>query len=163
MINFGQQEIEQLTYEIWESMLNINLQPDPAQHPTPGDTRSPFGVGTLVGSCVQITGAWEGAVQLTFSSVLARRAAAAFLGVEPEEVNREQIRDAVGELANMSAGSIKPLLPRPCQISLPSVVDGTDYELTVRNGRRVLRAGFVHEGELLVISITEAEKRAIRA
>ncbi len=114
--------------------------------------------GPFVGGCVQITGAWEGAIRIDCSSGLGGRAAAAFLGVSPGEVSQEQVRDAVGELANMSAGSIKPLLPRPCHISLPSVVDGDNYELSIRNSKVVLTSLFENHGQPLLVTVLEAER-----
>src|SRR5262249_22785526 len=118
----------QMTNEIWGGMLQIDLRP--ANHPNASVRR--------IGACVQITGAWEGAVRVDCSFELARVATARFLAVAPEDVATEQIHDAMGELANMSAGSVKPLLPRPCQLSLPSVADGTDYTLSVPQGEVIL-------------------------
>ena len=116
--------------------------------------------GPLVGACVQIGGAWEGAVRIDCCAGLAGTAAAAFFGVESSEVSREQVRDAVGELANMSAGSIKPLLARPCHISLPSVVDGDNYELTIRNSKVVLTSLLESNGQPLLVTVLEAERNS---
>src|SRR4051812_42367150 len=144
-----QSDICQMTNEIWTGMLQIDLQPASAAQMTA--TRR-------IGACVQITGAWEGAVRVDCSVELARLATSRFLAVEPTSVDIDQIRDAMGELANMSAGSVKPLLPRPCQLSLPSVADGTDYTLTVPQGEVILQSGFEFHGERL--SITVLQRRA---
>jgi len=138
-------DIRQLTGEIWGGMLQIELQPD-------AGTQKPSGG---IGACVQITGAWEGAVRVDCSLKLARLATARFLATEPEQVDIAQIRDAMGELANMSAGSVKPLLPRPCQLSLPSVADGGDYTLTVPHGEVLLNTAFNFEGEPLRIAVLQ--------
>ena len=142
-------DIKQMTDEIWSGMLQINLQP---RH---GNVKSKRGIG----ACVQITGAWEGAVRVDCSLGLARLATARFLAVSPSEVAIDQIRDAMGELANMSAGSVKPLLPRPCQLSLPSVADGTDYTLTVPQGEMILESEFEFEGERLCITLLQRRIR----
>src|SRR5512140_3147139 len=120
-----QSDVCQMTNEIWTGMLQIDLQPASGEK---------VKGSRAIGACVQITGAWEGAVRVDCSLDLARLATSRFLAVDPSEVAIEQIRDAMGELANMSAGSVKPLLPRPCQLSLPSVADGTDYTLSVPQG-----------------------------
>jgi hypothetical protein len=70
----------------------------------------------------------------------------------------DQVRDAIGELANMSAGSVKPLLPPPCQLSLPTVADGTDYNFTVPHGEVVLKSTFECEGELMTITILQRRR-----
>jgi chemotaxis protein CheX len=141
-------DIRQLTGEIWGGMLQIELQPATnGKKPSCG-----------IGACVQITGAWEGAVRVDCSLKLARLATARFLATEPEEVDIAQIRDAMGELANMSAGSVKPLLPRPCQLSLPSVADGGDYTLTVPHGEVILNTAFDFQGELLRIEVLQRKQ-----
>jgi len=107
---------------------------------------------------VQITGAWEGAVRVDCSKPLAQLATSRFLGVNSEEVEMDQVRDAIGELANMSAGSVKPLLPPPCQLSLPTVADGTDYNFTVPHGEVVLKSVFECEGEPMTITILQRRR-----
>lgn len=145
-----QSDVCQMTSEIWTGMLQIDLHPSVIENPK---------ASRGIGACVQITGAWEGAVRVDCSLGLARLATSRFLAVEPAEVAIDQIRDAMGELANMSAGSVKPLLPRPCQLSLPSVADGTDYTLTVPQGEVILQSGFEFEGERLSITVLQRRGR----
>jgi chemotaxis protein CheX len=107
--------------------------------------------------CVQVVGAWEGAIRLDLSPALATKAAAAFTGLQPAEVTPEEIRDAAGELANITAGSIKVLLPAPSHLSLPIAADGTDYKVRIKGSRRLLQAAFDHSGEGLLVTILERE------
>ena len=160
MICFGQDEVVQLTQEIWDSILNIQLELQECEKDSMAQGVNSWlhTRGSFVGGCVQITGAWEGAVRVDCCAELAGRAAAAFFGVEASEVSLEQVRDAIGELANMSAGSIKPLLPRPCHTALPSVVDGDNYELTIRNSKMVLSSLFEHDGLPLLVTVLESER-----
>jgi len=134
--------------QIWGGMLQIDLNPTPA---SPDKLRG-------IGACVQITGAWEGAVRVDCDHRLAELATARFLGVTPAEVAIEQIRDAMGELANMSAGTVKPLLPPPCQLSLPTVADGTDYNFTVPHGEVLLASSFEHNGLPMKITILQRKQ-----
>jgi CheY-specific phosphatase CheX len=142
-------DVRQMMTEIWAGMLQIEMTPDPCGHSSRHSG---------IGACVQITGAWEGAVRVDCSRALAQLATARFLGVEPEEVAIDQMRDAMGELANMSAGSVKPLLPPPCHLSLPAVADGTDYNFTVPNGEVLLRSDFEHEGEPMTVTILQRKR-----
>jgi len=130
-------DVTRMTNDIWGGMLQIELSPS-------GDFPAKI---AGIGACVQITGAWEGAVRVDCSKSLAQLATARFLGVSPEEVAIDQMRDAMGELANMSAGSVKPLLPPPCHLSLPTVADGSDYHFTVPHGEVLLTSTFEYEGE----------------
>ncbi|HYE23937.1 MAG TPA: chemotaxis protein CheX [Clostridia bacterium] len=138
----------QLTNEIWDAMLGM-----PVRYAGIAD---PSTLRDGLGACVQITGAWEGAVRLDCSERLARCAAANFLGLTPEEVSEEQVRDAVGELTNMSAGSVKSLLNPGCHISLPTVVDG--HRFTIRNSTVILQVGFESGQEPFSLSIFESER-----
>jgi CheY-specific phosphatase CheX len=138
-------DVRQMMSEIWGGMLQMEMIPSATE---PDQCSG-------IGACVQITGAWEGAVRVDCSRQLAQVATAKFLGVTPAEVAIDQIRDAMGELANMSAGSVKPLLPPPCQLSLPTVADGTDYNFTVPNGEVVLRSVFEYEGEPMTVTILQ--------
>ncbi len=140
-----QNDVEMATNEIWSGMLQIEL----AQAAVPPKDCNG------IGACVQITGAWEGAVRVDCSVELARLATSRFLAVDPSEVQIDQIRDAMGELANMSAGSVKPLLPKPCQLSLPSVADGADYHLSIPQGEELLKAGFTFQNEPLLITVLQ--------
>jgi chemotaxis protein CheX len=145
-----QEELVALNQEIWASMLGITISSiESVELPA-------HGAGSI-GSCVQLVGAWEGAVRIDCTLLLAQQAAKALLG-EDADVSIDQLRDTVGELANMAAGSLKPLLPQPTHISLPSVADGRDYDLTVRKGRVLLQCSFDSQGERLLVSLIERDR-----
>jgi chemotaxis protein CheX len=75
-----------------------------------------------VHSSVSISGSWSGHVVYASSMAAARRAAAAFLAMEPEEVSNEDLSDVLGELANIVGGNVKAMLPTGAFLSLPQVV-----------------------------------------
>ena len=140
-------DVREMTNEIWGGMLQIELAPS-----------ATVKCGSNgVGACVQISGAWQGAVRVDCSMKLARLATSRFLAVEPDQVDITQIRDAMGELANMSAGSVKPLLPPTCHLSLPSVADGADYTLTVPHVSIILDTAFDFHGEPLRVAVLERD------
>jgi chemotaxis protein CheX len=141
-------DVVRVTQEIWGSMLSLDLI-------SVGSSWSEDEVGVV--GCVQVVGAWEGAIRLDLSPALATKAAAAFTGLQPAEVTPEEIRDAAGELANITAGSIKVLLPAPSHLSLPIAADGTDYKVRIKGSRRLLQAAFDHSGEGLLVTILERE------
>ncbi|MCZ7527730.1 MAG: chemotaxis protein CheX [Acidimicrobiia bacterium] len=80
---------------------------------------------------MQITGAWEGAVMLDLPEPLARDAAAAMFGMEPDELGDDEVLDALGELANMIGGNVKGMLDADCKLSLPTVAEGKDFRVCV--------------------------------
>ena len=54
-------------------------------------------------------------------------------------VTVRDIRDTLAELTHIAGGNIKALLPPPCYLSLPVVVDGQEYVLRMP-GSKVLTA-----------------------
>lgn len=149
-MSIRQQDLIALNEQIWASMLGLTLScieyADALSHG-----------GGFIGGCVQLVGAWQGAVRVDCTPALAQRAASTFLGKPLGGVSLEEVRDTVGELANMAAGSVKALLPQPTHISLPSVADGNDYQLTVRGGRVFLQCPFECEGQRLIVSLIERD------
>jgi chemotaxis protein CheX len=81
---------------------------------------------TEVHSTVSITGTWHGHLVYACSNQAARRAAAAFLAMEADEVGQEDISDVLGELANIVGGNVKAMLPPGCFLSLPTVIMASD-------------------------------------
>ncbi len=113
-------ELRSIMDAIWESLATDGLPQLPADDGSGGE--APDGRPRLVGR-VEITGQWEGAVTIDCDAELAARIAAAMFGMEDGGAEPDEIRDALGELANMAGGNIKSLLPAPSQLSLPTVSD----------------------------------------
>ena len=89
-----------------------------------------------IGAAVHFTGEWEGALVVACDSQFGREAAAAMFGSEPDAVDDEEFCDALGELANIVAGNVKPLLPGAASLSLPTVVTGADVHVGVLGARQ---------------------------
>ena len=119
-MTIAEDEIRQSVEDLWASVLGLAIEP--RQGPGFPDS-SP---GLLTG-CVEISGAWQGAVTLDCGPGLARQAAAIMFGVEPVDTSYDQVRDALGELTNILGGQVKALLPEPCRLSLPAVAPRADY------------------------------------
>jgi chemotaxis protein CheX len=142
-------ELTEITERVWASLVETPLLPR-----QPGQPGPVAGTRTITG-CVQITGAWEGAVTVHCSLGLAKALTAAMFMVDPEDTTPEEIGDALGELANMVGGNVKALLPEPCRISLPAVADGMDYRLSVPGARPVTAVTWTCDGEPLMVRLLE--------
>jgi len=143
-----EEEIVQIAESIWMSILNLPVEVDHEGKAKVGAA----GERTLTG-CVHLTGDWEGAVLLFCTQALAGRAASIMFATELDELTVEEIQDALGELTNMTAGNVKPLLPGSSRLSLPSVVEGLDYNLMVPGSKVVAEVGFSCEGHPLIVSL----------
>jgi len=80
---------------------------------------------------LHMAGNWSGAVLLECDRPQACHFASRFLSVERPTSVDDDVRDVLGELVNMIGGNMKCILPPGIQLSMPSVVDGTDYCLRV--------------------------------
>ncbi|MDA8282857.1 MAG: chemotaxis protein CheX [Actinomycetota bacterium] len=105
-------ELRSIMDAIWQSLLGSGL--------TAAEGASVEPRPRVVGR-VEITGRWEGVVTIDCDADLAADVAAAMFGLEDGGAAPDEIRDALGELANMAGGNIKSLLPAPSQLGLPTV------------------------------------------
>jgi chemotaxis protein CheX len=128
--------------EIWSTMLGLAVYPDERALALAEQ-------GDAIVGRVWITGAWRGMVTLDCDPRLARHAAAAMFGVPPETTSTEQVEDALGELANMTSGNFKSLLPEPCSLSPPragqrgkGTIDDSDAPILGRFGFQCLDLAF---------------------
>jgi chemotaxis protein CheX len=103
-------------------------------------------IGDRVISSVHLEGTWNGAVSMQCS----RRQACEFAGKvlcmdTPEEMDND-VRDAVGEIVNMIGGNMKAAMGRDVRLSLPTVIDGCDYEMRVCGSAVEHTVGFNYSG-----------------
>lgn len=108
------EDIDDLTRQVWQSVFDLDLAPE-----EPGATPD-------VHASVQIIGGWHGAVSVRLTGDLARIVASSMFEMPDDDLTRDEIDDAVGEVANMIGGNIKSLLPGPSQLSLPTVGFGDE-------------------------------------
>jgi chemotaxis protein CheX len=146
----GSADLVTIVDEIFGSMAGMQLAPSPTL--IGFDTRNGYLVST-----VQIVGDWQGAVRLDIDLELARQACANLVGVNPADLSPQDISDAVGELANMTGGSVKTLCAPTSRLSLPSVAMGRDFEFSVSQGTVVQAISFSHPSGALIVSIIQKE------
>ncbi len=150
-MQFVEEEIRQLTASIWESILSLPLEQVEV---------APAEGARLMAACVQITGAWQGAVSLTCNADFAARAAVIMFGLGDAPATHLDMQDALGELANMVGGNLKALLPEPCQLSLPTVVDGADWSVHIPRSKVMTRVGMSCMGSPLGVTLLQRELKA---
>ena len=115
-------ELAQIIESVFEAMLGLKV------------TRSGppwFADGDRLTAAVHLAGAWNGVVLFECDRGQACRFAGRFLSMGPPDTVDNDVRDVLGELANMIAGNMKCVLAHGISLSMPSVVDGSDYSLRV--------------------------------
>jgi CheY-specific phosphatase CheX len=108
----------ELAQDIWSAVFSASLE---------ACVDTPWNASSLLSGSIQITGGWEGIVVLRCPSALARELAGMIFG--PEQIADAEVFDALGELTNLVAGALQPLLPAPSEITPPAIVEGADHKL----------------------------------
>lgn len=71
---------------------------------------------------IDISGAWQGSVQVRASQKFLRLAASRVFLKDIDEVDRQDCIDTITELTNMLGGTVKCMLPESCSLGLPMIV-----------------------------------------
>jgi chemotaxis protein CheX len=127
-----------------EDILHLPLQVDPRTH-----------FNDCATAMVGFAGLFNGLVSLHFPQSLALSFTSSMIGMEITELN-EDVNDALGEIANMVAGSFKHHLSKDgheVRLSTPSVVKGKEYVITPGGLANSLNLLFDSSGEWFLISI----------
>lgn len=144
-------DLAEMAEQVWVSYLDPEGVSPLVPH---GDTKQV----TEVHSTVSITGSWHGHLVYASSQNAARKAAAAFLAMEPDEVGQEDISDVLGELANIVGGNVKAMLPAGCFLSLPTVVLAPDTASYYPAAERISGLYGIWDGEPVSISMWQSVK-----
>jgi chemotaxis protein CheX len=145
-VEVNENDLTVMVEQVWESYLD----PEGISPLIPTyDENQP----SEVHSSVSITGSWTGHVVYASSSVAARRAAAAFLAMEMEEVSEDDLSDTLGELANIVGGNVKAMLPPGALLSLPQVVLAPESTARFPNTERISGVYGTWEGEPVSVSM----------
>jgi CheY-specific phosphatase CheX len=112
-----------------------------------------FPCGNRLTSAVHLTGDWNGAVLFECDRGHACELAGRFLSIDPPHEVDDIVRDVVGELANMIGGNLKCILTRGIHLSVPAVVDGSDYTIRLCGSGTRERVAFRGAGETFWVTL----------
>ena len=148
----GNEEVERLMQDIWstilsdESLMPIAPSPELLAH------------GRAVLACVSITGTTNATVQVACTAGLAGRVAQSMFQLGAGEVTDAEIRDALGEIANMTAGNIKAVVPGPSQLGLPVVCEGNDVVARVPSSHVAVEVALAWQADPIVVKLLVADE-----
>lgn len=139
--------ISDATQEIFQSMLMAEARPS-----TPLSTRSNVFKDSVSG-LVGLAGNYRGMLAIHVPNSVAMSITSKFLFMDVEEIN-DDVKDAIGELANMLAGSVKSMLTETgtgLKLAIPSAISGTEYEVEcLADSKGAIVPFNIDEGEFLV-------------
>lgn len=136
-------DLARIAADVWRDTLAQEAGPAPAALP-----------GELTG-CIQITGAFRGAVVLYVPHAMARVAAAAMFALEPNAITSDEERDAIGELTNQIGGHVKSMVASPSQLALPAVVPGGDHCLDASRLQLLAEQAMAAPGGTFLVQVFE--------
>ena len=105
---------------------------------------------------VGMAGTFSGLVAIHTTRGMALEVTSSMLGMDISEV-ADDVNDALGEIANMVAGSFKLHLTRKgadIRISTPSVVTGSNYDVVAGTAQDTITLRFVTDNDWLIVAIT---------
>lgn len=127
-------DICRIVEDVFATMLDLHIQ-----ECTLPDRLPP----TSLTATVHFAGVWKGALLFQCSMdqalFLTRRLMPTCQSMQMDE----DVRDALGELANMIGGNLKSVLHPGVALSMPSVVEGVDHSVHIRGGNTLAEAWFI--------------------
>lgn len=115
--------LNQIVETVFSTMLDLEVVPGDAPHEAAPDRLTSF---------VQMTGEdCNATVLVECSQRQACEFAGRILAMDPPDAVDDDVRDMLGELANMIGGNLKSGLAAGVHLSMPSVMSGKDYDLKI--------------------------------
>jgi CheY-specific phosphatase CheX len=133
--------------EVFSTQVGLRIE-DHSAPPSIADSET-------ITAAVNIIGDFNGGVRLRCSRALIRRAAAIMFDRAPERLTGDDERDVAGELTNIVAGNIKALMPGENSLSLPTIIEGSDYRVSTVDVKRCDDFGFALDGASMVVTVVE--------
>lgn len=122
LTNVNAEMLAQTVEAVFLNMMNLEVAPSETPWAASQDQMT---------SAVHLSGVWNGALLFECDRRLACQFAGRFLSIDSPETVNDDVRDVLGELANMIGGNMKSALAAGLSLSMPSVTDGNDYGLRV--------------------------------
>ena len=105
---------------------------------------------------VGLAGIYNGLVSVHIPCQLAVSYTSLMLGMEVTEID-DDVNDAMGEIANMIAGSFKQHLSKggsDIQLSTPSIINGADYVVSSGNNLENITLKFATDEEWFMVALS---------
>jgi chemotaxis protein CheX len=108
-----------------------------------------------ISALVGLAGTYNGLISLHAPAILAKNITANMLG-QDVTADSDDVRDALGEIANVIAGSFKQHLTNnglDIRLSTPTVITGQQYVISLTNKPEALALRFALDGEWLMVAV----------
>jgi len=152
-----EQLVKSLTKDVQDVFINMVGVEDLTHLPIQVDVTTHF--KECLTAMVGLAGTYNGLVSVHLPWPLAISFTSLMLGMEVTEID-DDVNDAMGEIANMVAGSFKQHLSKggsDIQLSTPSVVNGADYVVSSGNNLENITLKFATDDGWFLVAISIEE------
>jgi len=149
--------VKSLIKDVQDVFINMVGVEDLTHLPTLIDATTHF--TECLTAMVGLAGTYNGLVCVHLPWPMAISFTSSMLGVEVSEID-DDVNDAMGEIANMIAGSFKQHLSKggsDIHLSTPSVVNGVDYVVSSGNNLENITLKFANGEEWFMVSLSIEE------
>lgn len=143
------QNLIESTQEIFSSMIMLDVT---AGAPFKRDSEM---LRDSISGIIGLAGSSKGLLAIHLPKQTALAVTSAFLGMDVDEID-EDVRDAIGELANMLGGSVKSALDpsgSDIKLSMPSSIYGEEYSIDCVANADVIAVPFEFAGNRFVVEL----------
>ena len=135
--------VTQVTRDVFETMITPDLQVDGGA-----------GWRSEISAMIGLAGEQSGMVVIHAPGATAQFIAGSMLGDESAQFSAAELRDTMGEVANMVAGNIKAWFAEHgvnCALSVPTVISGDQFEVKVLAGGKRSTIKFMTHGHPFMV------------
>lgn len=150
LVNILMDSVTEVLTTMAGTEVSLNGVQPQAEYKPLGDISSVIGISGESG---------EGMLSLSFPESLAKLMVARLLGLEPGDIEKDDMVDGIGELINMVSGRAKTGLSEDSgnvyRLSLPSIIMGSGHEVVGRaKNAPYLALSFDAEGQEFNLQVT---------
>ncbi|WP_456388170.1 chemotaxis protein CheX [Desulfolithobacter sp.] len=139
--------IQEATSDVFASMIFLDIEPGEALENE--DSVLESNISSMIG----LAGDLKGLLAVHCPAEVARKITGSMLGMEVEEID-DDVKDAIGEIANMVAGGLKTSLARDgkdVQLAIPTAIVGSSIRASGLSGaQRVVVPFRISSGEFAI-------------
>ena len=140
-------EISAVTQNLWQVLLGLDLESCPEGTLPPTDQ--------VIVSTIRLSGAWQGEIAILTSPRLARRIAETMFRGVGRALTTMEFEDAMREVANITGGNLKNVVPEGTELSLPELAYTTWLEWSSDHEAPFISQIYSHDNERYAVFISK--------
>jgi chemotaxis protein CheX len=111
------EDMNHIVGEVWDAVFGLAISP----------TTPLLFDGPVITATVRLHGEHDASLVVRCGNDLAEQMASRIFNLEPGALEPDDLRDTVGEVANIVAGNVKSMLGGECSLSVPTVTEGARH------------------------------------